>query len=68
MTLDELGERLIRIEVKLDQSIADSNDHEGRLRTIERAGYVTGRQLWTVTVSCAAVIGGVATGAGLFLR
>lgn len=48
-TPDPVGERLARIETKLDQALANHTDHETRLRRVERA-------LWTAT--------GLATAAG----
>lgn len=44
-------ERLIRIEVKLDQALHIDNDHEARIRRLERA-------LWTAS-GFAAAGGGV---------
>lgn len=40
-------ERLIRIEVKLDQALLIDNDHEARIRRLERA-------LWTASGFAAA--------------
>lgn len=47
-------ERLIRIETKFDVVIATQADHEGRLRTLERAGW---------RLAGAAAAGGVVAGA-----
>jgi hypothetical protein len=50
----EVLDRLVRIETKLDAQLTRSDDHEGRLRRLERA-------LWLVTGAAAA--GGGAIGA-----
>lgn len=49
---DDVGERLARIEVKLDQSLTQHGDYETRIRRLERA-------LWTATGFAAAVGGTV---------
>lgn len=36
-TNGETSERLVRIEVKLDQALTSHADHESRIRTLERA-------------------------------
>jgi len=53
----EVLDRLTRIEVKLDAAMNRSEDHEDRLRRLERA-------LWAAT-GAAAIIGGT-VGGGLF--
>lgn len=47
----EVLERLTRIEVKLDVAVSRTEDHEGRLRRLERA-------LWVAT-GAAAMTGGL---------
>jgi sugar/nucleoside kinase (ribokinase family) len=55
---ETVGERLVRIETKLDQALTqhgeDLKDHESRIRRLERA-------LWTV--AGAGIAGGGAVGA-----
>jgi hypothetical protein len=46
------SERLVRIEVKLDQALVQHGDHETRLRRLERA-------LWMVTGIAASAGGGI---------
>lgn len=48
----ELAERLARIEVKLDAVLSNHNDHESRIRRLERA-------LWIATGFAAAFGGGI---------
>lgn len=59
---------LARIEVKLDTLIAANSDHEGRLRKIELAGYVTGRQLWASVVGSATVASALVAAAALLVH
>ena len=47
-----MAERLARIEVKLDAVLSKHDDHESRLRRLERA-------LWVVTGFAAALGGGI---------
>lgn len=39
---DPVGERLARIETKLDQALANHADHESRIRRLERALWMVG--------------------------
>jgi hypothetical protein len=48
---DDGGERVARIEVRLEQAVAQQADHESRVRRLERA-------LWTA-VGFAAAFGGL---------
>lgn len=43
---------LARIETKLDALVTSASDHEGRIRFLERKGFVTGRQLWAGMLGC----------------
>lgn len=49
------------MEVKLDNALATVTDHEGRIRTLEANGYVSGKQLWAGLLGVAAFITGVGT-------
>ena len=53
-----VGERLARIEVKLDQLLGTDSDHEQRIRAIERA--------WLKAAGAAAVVS-AAVSAGIVL-
>lgn len=48
-------EQLTRMESKLDQVIKVKDDHEGRLRTVERGNWVSGSLSTLASVLMAAV-------------
>jgi hypothetical protein len=52
MSYEESNERLVRIEVKLDQALIQHGDHETRIRRLERA-------LWMAAGFAATAGGGV---------
>ncbi len=37
---DEVRDRLVRIETKLDRALADQADHEQRIRKVERVVWI----------------------------
>lgn len=67
MTDQDVVIALTRLELKIDQLISTSSDHESRLRTLEMPkGYVTGKQLWAALLGVAAVMGSLGTVAAFF--
>lgn len=48
--------RLARIEVKVDQILAQSGDHETRIRAIENARFVTVPQMWAFMTGLLSII------------
>lgn len=51
MTEETVGERLVRIETKLDGLLSQRDDHERRIRILER-------RLWLATGASAVLAGG----------
>lgn len=51
--MEDLLQRLVRIETKLDMAIVDQRDHEGRLRTLERWKYALPASAATALISAA---------------
>lgn len=45
-----------RLETKIDALLAQSSDHEARLRALESKPTISPRQLWTTIVSACSVI------------
>lgn len=58
---------LARLELKIDQLMANAGDHETRLRALEGRGFVSGKQLWAGLLGMAAVLGSLGTVAAFFL-
>ena len=51
---------LVRIESKIDAMLANVNDHEQRLRELEKKPVVTTRSMWAGLVAVAAIVSTVA--------
>ena len=58
---------LVRIEVKVDQLLADSGDHEARLRALEARNWPR-QSVNTVVALCAAVAGAATVVEGFLFR
>ena len=58
---------LTRVEVKVDQLLADANDHEGRLRALEARNWPR-QSVNTWIAACAALAAISAVVEGIFIR
>lgn len=56
MTDESVDVRLARIELKVDQLLAMSGDHETRIRSIESSRFVTVPQLYAVMTALLSII------------